>query len=196
MLQINNQFTSVHHQVLWLHTAHQSFLCVCGWGVVIVRMVHYDYTPFSDEETGEFLTLVSSLFNIYSLSIFLCVYPSPLLSFMLSALFSCVLTFFVCVCVSVYMDVCVHSCVCLHMPLFCVYVCEYLCMRLSICVSACVCVHLCVGVCVRMSVCGCVFLLFGQVRRSCRMMSLPVTFSASCSYSVKDTTQVCMLSRF
>lgn len=79
------------------------------------------------------------------------------------------------------MNVCVrtHACVCACSCCVCV---PYLCMRLCIRVSA------------RLSGCvgTCVSLFSGQVRRSCRMMSSPVTFSASCSCSVKDTTQVCV----
>lgn len=111
---------------------------------------------------------------------------------MLSAFVSSGVTFF-CVRVSVYMNVCAFMYVLDHA---CVIVCTFVHTSVCACENVCPYVHVCnlyMGVC-GVCVCVCVFLFSGQVRRSCRMMSSLVTFSASCSCSVKDTTQVCISS--
>lgn len=184
MLQFKNQSMSLHHQVLWLPTAHPR-MCVRVF-VLGKNGVLWPFTLYW-KKTRDFLTLAPSLFNTASLSIFLSVYPSPICCLLLSPLFSDFLYVYVCL----YIWMCVHSCVCLHMPVF---LCVCLCIPVYVLVHMCVCMCVCVCVCAGVHVCVwvCVFLLSGQVRRSCRMMSSPVTFSASCSCSVKDTTQVCV----
>lgn len=184
MLQLKNQSMSLHHQVLWLPTAHPR-MCVRVF-VLGKNGVLWPFTLYW-KKTQDFLTLAPSLFNTASLSIFLSVYPSPICCLLLSPLFSDFLYVYVCL----YIWMCVHSCVCLHMPVF---LCVCLCIPVYVLVHMCVCMCVCVCVCAGVHVCVwvCVFLLSGQVRRSCRMMSSPVTFSASCSCSVKDTTQVCV----
>lgn len=179
MLQFKDQSTSVHHQVLWLPTACPS-VCVI---LLYTNGILWLYTVYWLEENIEgFLTLAPSLFNSFSLSIFLSVYPFSVCCPCFCLLCSDFL--YVYVCLFIWTCVCarIHVCVC---------TCSCSCVRTFVHTCVCACAYVCPHACLAGWVC--VFLLSGQVRRSCRMMSSPVTFSASCSCSVRDTTQVCVL---